>query len=208
MAKKSKPSVDKVVKKVNKEFERTSTQIEGLIDDALKQFDHLHDQLQEPVRKLLKDMDSLREREMRRFHDEFDRRMGEFQELQSSLLNRLGLEPEQTDEADKQAPPAPAEDVQAKPAAPKKASGGKKKASKPAKAKAKATPKAKAKPADKSDLTRIKGIGPVTAKKMQDAGITSIEQIAKPSQGDKEKLKAFKSVKGYNQFQAEAKKLL
>ena len=57
MAKKAKPSVDKIVKKVNKEFEKTSAQIEGLINDALKQFDNLQNQVQEPVRKLLKEID-------------------------------------------------------------------------------------------------------------------------------------------------------
>ena len=96
MAKKAKPSVDKIVKKVNKEFEKTSAQIEGLINDALKQFDNLQNQVQEPVRKLLKDMDELRDREMKRFNDEFERRMNEFHELQSALLERLGIASKET----------------------------------------------------------------------------------------------------------------
>ena len=33
MAKKAKQNVDKIVKKVNKEFEKTSAQIEGLVND-------------------------------------------------------------------------------------------------------------------------------------------------------------------------------
>ena len=49
MAKKAKQNVDKIVKKVNKEFEKTSSQIEGLVNDALKQFDSLQNQVQEPV---------------------------------------------------------------------------------------------------------------------------------------------------------------
>lgn len=60
---------------------------------------------------------------------------------------------------------------------------------------------------DKSDLTLVKGIGPATAKKMKDAGITSIDQIANPSAEDQEKLKAFSNVKGYSEFTAEAKKI-
>ena len=59
MAKKAKQNVDKIVKKVNKEFEKTSSQIEGLVNDALKQFDSLQNQVQEPVRKLLKEIDEL-----------------------------------------------------------------------------------------------------------------------------------------------------
>ena len=43
---------------------------------------------------------------------------------------------------------------------------------------------------------------------MKEAGITSIEQIANPSTEDKQKLEAFKSMKGYSQLTAEAKKVL
>jgi predicted flap endonuclease-1-like 5' DNA nuclease len=221
MAKKAKQNVDKIVKKVNKEFEKTSAQIEGLVNDALKQFDSLQNQVQEPVRKLLKEIDELRDREMKRFHEEFERRLEEFHELQSSILERLGVASKEageevkklTDEVSKEASTA------AKKSAPKKtaktASKAKTSTSKPAAEKpatkkpaAKKAPAAKAaKPVDKSDLTLVKGIGPATAKKMKDAGITSIDQIANPSAEDQEKLKAFSNVKGYSQFTAEAKKI-
>jgi len=204
MAKKAKPSVDKIVKKVNKEFEKTSAQIEGLISDALQQFGHLQHQIQDPVRKLLKDMDELRDREMKRFNEEFERRMNEFHELQATLLERVGI-------ASKEARKAADETASKAKSAAKSATGSKPAAKKaPAKkpaARKTATPKA-AKPADKSDLTRVKGIGPATAKKMKEAGITSIEQIANPSAEDKQKLEAFKSMKGYSQLTAEAKKVL
>ncbi|MBO6812334.1 MULTISPECIES: helix-hairpin-helix domain-containing protein [Marinobacter] len=217
MAKKAKQNVDKIVKKVNKEFEKTSAQIEGLVNDALKQFDSLQNQVQEPVRKLLKEIDELRDREMKRFHEEFERRLDEFHELQSSILERLGVASKEagkevkklTDEVSKEAGSA------AKKAAPKKAAKAKAATSKPAAKKpaakkpaARKAPAAKAaKPVDKSDLTLVKGIGPATAKKMKDAGITSIDQIANPSAADQEKLKAFSNVKGYSQFTAEAKKI-
>jgi predicted flap endonuclease-1-like 5' DNA nuclease len=203
MAKKAKPSVDKIVKKVNKEFEKTSSQIEGLVNDALKQFDSLQSQIEEPVRKLLKEVNDLREREMQRFNEEFERRLNEFHELQSSILERLGIAAKEagtdvkklTDEVSKEASTA------AKKAAPK--AKPKTAPKRPA-----STAKKTAKPVDKSDLTKVKGIGPATAKKMKAAGITSIEQIANPSADDKEKLKAFKSLKGYDQLSAEAKKVL
>lgn len=217
MAKKAKQNVDKIVKKVNKEFEKTSAQIEGLVNDALKQFDSLQNQVQEPVRKLLKEIDELRDREMKRFHEEFERRLDEFHELQSSILERLGVASKEagkevkklTDEVSKEASTA------AKKTAPKKAAKAKASTSKPAAKKpaakkpaARKAPAAKAaKPVDKSDLTLVKGIGPATAKKMKDAGITSIDQIANPSAADQEKLKAFSNVKGYSQFTAEAKKI-
>ncbi|WP_417566655.1 helix-hairpin-helix domain-containing protein [Marinobacter sp.] len=216
MAKKAKQNVDKIVKKVNKEFEKTSSQIEGLVNDALKQFDSLQNQVQEPVRKLLKEIDELRDREMKRFHEEFERRLNEFHELQSSILERLGVASKEageevkklTDEVSKEAKTA------AKDAVPKKTtkapSKSKAAASKPAAKKpaARKAPASKAaKPVDKSDLTLVKGIGPATAKKMKDAGITSIDQIANPSEADQEKLKAFANIKGYSQLTAEAKKI-
>ncbi|WP_303289618.1 helix-hairpin-helix domain-containing protein [Marinobacter sp. SS5-14b] len=208
MAKKAKPSVDKIVKKVNKEFEKASSQIESLITDALKQFDNLQHQVQDPVRKLLKEVDELREREMTRFNDEFERRMNEFHELQASLLDRLGIASKEAGKdakktADKvagKASKAVKTATAAKPAA-KKAPAKKPAAKKPAASKA-------AKPVDKSDLTRVKGVGPATAKKMKEAGITSIEQIANPSDADKQKLEAFKSIKGFSELSAEAKKVL
>ena len=221
MAKKAKQNVDKIVKKVNKEFEKTSAQIEGLVNDALKQFDSLQNQVQEPVRKLLKEIDELRDREMKRFHEEFERRLDEFHELQSSILERLGVASKEagkevkklTDEVSKEAGSAAkkaAPKKAAKPAAKAKAATSKPAAKKPAAKKpaARKAPAAKAaKSVDKSDLTLVKGIGPATAKKMKDAGITSIDQIANPSAADQEKLKAFSNVKGYSQFTAEAKKI-
>jgi predicted flap endonuclease-1-like 5' DNA nuclease len=210
MAKKAKPSVDKIVKKVNKEFEKTSAQIEGLINDALKQFDNLQNQVQEPVRKLLKDMDELRDREMKRFNDEFERRMNEFHELQSALLERLGIASRETGKSVSKSGESTSKASGTKKAAPaKKTAAAKPAAKKTSTAKPKAAaPKKSAKPADKSDLTRVKGIGPATAKKMKEAGITSIEQIANPSDADKQKLEAFKSLKGFSELSAEAKKVL
>ncbi|MDP4546222.1 helix-hairpin-helix domain-containing protein [Marinobacter sp. MDS2] len=210
MAKKSKPSIEAIVKSVNKEFDKASTQIEGLINDALKQLDQLQSQVQEPVRKLLKEVEELREREIGRFNDELERRMNDFHELQTSLLEKLGIASKEVETDVKKAAKTtvkkaktaaqPAKPAAKKPAA-KKAPAKKPAAKKPAAKKA-------AKPADKSDLTLVKGIGPATAKKMKDAGITSIEQIANPSDADKKKLEAFKSVKGFDSLSSEAKKVL
>ncbi|WP_372965674.1 helix-hairpin-helix domain-containing protein [Marinobacter sp.] len=203
MAKKAKPSIDKIVKKVNKEFEKASSQIENLITDGLKQFDQLQSQVQDPVRKLLKEIEELREREVARFNDEFERRMNEFHELQASLLDKLGMASKDAGEDVKKAVDTATEKARkaAKPTTPAKPAAKKPAAKKPAKPKA---PKS----VDKSDLTRVKGIGPATAKKMKEAGITSIEQIANPSEADKQKLEAFKSVKGFSELSAEAKKVL
>lgn len=207
MAKKAKSSVDKIVKKVNKEFEKTSSQIEGLVGDARKQLDSLQHQVQDPVRKLLKEVDELREREMKRFSDEFERRLDEFHELQSNILERLGVaSKEDIRKAEKESKkelkkaPASATSTSGKKSAAKKAA--------PKEPAAKKAPAAKAKkPVDKSNLTLVKGIGPATAKKMKDAGITSIDQIANPSAADQETLNGFSNIKGFDQLIAEAKKI-
>lgn len=211
MAKNAKSSVDKIVKKVNKEFEKTSAQIETLISDAMKHFDTLQHQVQDPVRKLLKEVDELRERELRRFNDEFERRLDEFHELQSNILERLGVaskedikKAEKESKAELKKKPAASKKPAAKPAA-KKAAPKKAATKKPATKKAPSTKQSK--PTDRSDLTLVKGIGPATAKKMKDAGITSIDQIANPSEADQEKLSAFSSIKGFDQLTAEAKKI-
>jgi predicted flap endonuclease-1-like 5' DNA nuclease/DNA-binding protein H-NS len=249
MAKKDKPkNVEKMVKKVNKKFAKTTSHIESLFNDALKQFDNLQSQIKEPVHKLRKDIDQLRDREMKRFNEEFERRLQEFQEMQNSLLERLGLGHADEDKPDNKKPalPTPAAPKKKKKAksgsdvapesAPPKSKAPKSKA--PKKTKAKATPepastpaptsaeapakapakapvpapaKTKAKTtqlADPSDLTRVKGIGPATQKKMKEAGLTTIGQIAYPSADDQEKLKAFASIKGFDQLAAEAKKIV
>lgn len=219
MAKKAKPSVDKIVKKVNKEFDKTSSQIEKLINDALKQFDSLQNQIQEPVRKLLKEVDELRDREMKRFNEEFERRLNEFHELQNSILDRLGIASKEVKkEIEKTADSASAKVGAAKSKATKPKTAAKPAAKKaPAKTVAKPKPKTTAKkapvkkaakPANMNDLTRVKGIGPATAKKMQEAGINSIEQIATPSAADEEKLQAFSKIKGFATLSDEAKKVL
>ncbi|NMT63628.1 helix-hairpin-helix domain-containing protein [Marinobacter orientalis] len=218
MAKKAnKQNVDKVVKKVNKEFDKTSSRIEKLIDEALKQFDGVQNQIQEPVRKLLKELDELRDREMKRFSEEYERRLGEFQELQNTVMDRLGVSSKEVKKAAKK----PAKSTKKKSASTKtaakktakpKTDSGKSGASTAKAASGKTTTAARKtaeqKPKDKSDLTRVKGIGPATAKKMKEAGITSIEQIAHPSAEDQEKLQAFSGVKGFSTFSDEAKKII
>ncbi|HCW89225.1 MAG TPA: hypothetical protein DHU56_04100 [Marinobacter sp.] len=221
MAKKATPpSVDKIVKKVNKELEKTARQIESLINDALKQLDALQNQIHEPIQRLLKEADELREREMKRLHDEFERRLSEFHELQGTVLERLGLASKEAEKkvgklankASDKLPGAEGKTDGKSAAAPaSKTTTGKKSAAKKTTAKKAASassagPAAKA--ADHSDLTRVKGIGPATAQKMKNAGITSIEQIANPGPEDEEKLQAFSSLRGFSTLREEAKKVL
>lgn len=198
MAKKEKLGVDKIVKRVNKEFEKTSGQIETLISDALKQLDNLQNQIQEPIRKILDEMDRLREREFARFQEEFDRRVQEFQNLQNNLLERVGIS---------------AKGKRQKPGSEtgKSAPSGARKGAAPAPAKkaaAKAKAPAPAKAAPQPKLSDIKGVGPATIKKMNAMGIDSVKQVANPTPEEKKKLDEFSSMKGYDTWQSQARKLL
>lgn len=298
---KDKSGVSKIRKKLNKEFERTSSQVEALIGDALKQISHLQHQIQDPVRKLISDLEHIREREMKRLHDEFERRMNELHEVQSSMLERLGVGSKAArkslvDKASRSTKEAPkvakdkAETVAnaAAESAAETATHGKaiaksaKSTSKPAKAakaaksaarsagdKAKSETKAAADTAKASasagapkgngsaqrspasekqpqnsqasgsgsaepvaggsgakpqatsggksgngsgnnrdtDLTRIKGIGPVTAQRLQEKGIARIQQVANPSPEDQKVLEQFKTGRGLEVWKENAQKL-
>lgn len=235
MAKKQKSGVDKAVKKVSDEFEKTSSQIEGLVNDAFRQFDNLQNQVHEPVKKLIAEMEALREREMKRFSDELERRLNEFREIQQNILERVGIASD-TKIQDKKLPSATKSPKKAagsesakrktaaksgtktsakvtntgdskKAAAPQQSTAKKSPAKKSQAAKSTGTPK-KAKALDENDLTSIKGIGPATAEKMRATGITSIRQLAAPSEADDKKLQEFARMRGFETWKTEAEKLI
>ncbi|MDX1452716.1 MAG: hypothetical protein R3183_09180 [Oleiphilaceae bacterium] len=240
MSKKDKLGLDKVVTRINKEFEKTSSQFDKLVSDAFKQLDNLQSQIHEPIKKIMEDMDKIRDREVSRFQSEFDKRMKEFSELQSQLLDKLGMEnkkkgatPTKTTATKKSSTttktsakkttakktaakkPATAKSTTRKPAAKKPAAKKAPAAKKPAAAKK--APAAKkptaAKPATKptakasNELTKLAGVGPALAKRLNDAGITTLKQIANPSDSDKKALEAFSKTKGFATWQPKAQEL-
>lgn len=80
------------------------------------------------------------------------------------------------------------------------------------KAAAKKAPVKKA-PAKKSSakapsIASINGIGPVTVKKLEEAGITSLNDIAEPSAEKKKTLEQFSKVRGFSTWQTQAQALL
>ncbi|WP_369821122.1 helix-hairpin-helix domain-containing protein [Oleiphilus sp. HI0067] len=58
------------------------------------------------------------------------------------------------------------------------------------------------------NLSKLPGVGPATAKKLAEAGITSFKQVANPSAADKKKLEAFAKTKGFADWTAKAKELI
>ena len=208
MSKKDKLGLDKVVSRFNKEFEKTSSQFNKLVGDAFKQLETLQSQVQDPIKKIMEDLDKLRDREMNRFQSEFDKRLKEFHELQTQLLEKIGVE---------QPKPAPKKTVKPTPkkatkAAPKSIPKTKQPAKSVAKkTTAKKTPVKKnssAKTASKAKIADINGVGPATVKKLSEAGIKDLSQIAKPSAQEKKTLETFNKVKGFSSWQEQATKLI
>ncbi|MFT6029830.1 MAG: putative flap endonuclease-1-like 5' DNA nuclease [Oleiphilaceae bacterium] len=60
----------------------------------------------------------------------------------------------------------------------------------------------------KSALASIKGVGPATLKKLEDAGFTSLEELADTPESKAEALKTFEKVKGFETWAQQAKDLL
>jgi predicted flap endonuclease-1-like 5' DNA nuclease len=244
MSKKDKLSLDNVVSRINKEIESTSKQFDKMMNEAFRQLDTLQSQLHAPIKKIIEDVDKIRDREVNRIQTEFDKRIKEFSDLQEQLLEKVGVEKSKLNKAvskvkkpvAKKTTTAPAAKKPAakKPAAKKptvtpaaKKPAAKKPAAKkptatpaakkPAAKKPTATPAAK-KPAAKKpattatakseNLTKITGLGPATAKKLKEAGITSFAQIATPNTKEKAELEKFSKLKGYATWANEAKKLI
>ena len=245
MSKKDKLGIDKVVSKLNKEFEATSKQFEKMVGDAFKQLDSLQAQVHEPMKKLMEDVQKISDREVSRVQKELDKRIKEFNSLQDQLKDKLGVEKKKVSAtvskakasvtskvkpaskaAAKKAPvkKAPVKKAVTKKAPVKKAPATKKPVAKKAPAKAapakkpavkkaapkKAAPKAPAKAAAKPssiNLTQLPGVGPATAKKLEQAGFKTFKQIAAPTAAEKKKLEAFAKTKGFADWAAKAKEL-
>jgi predicted flap endonuclease-1-like 5' DNA nuclease len=141
---------------------------------------------------------------MNRFQSEFDKRLKEFHELQTQLLEKIGVE---------QPKPAPKKSVKTTPKKATKATPKTKQAAKPVakKTTAKKAPAKKTTPTktvSKAKIADINGVGPATVKKLSEAGIKELSQIANPSAQEKKTLEAFNKVKGFSSWQEQANKLI
>jgi predicted flap endonuclease-1-like 5' DNA nuclease len=210
MAKKSKKQgTDKIIKDINKEFEKTSSKVEKMVGKALKKLESFQAKIQEPIRKMAGDLDRVRERELKRLNAELDRRRDELYKFRENMLERLGVAARDAKKKAKKSGKKIKSDASLKVSDAMPAEVAEKvptpnKTPKPATPSATKTPKPKK---DRSDLTQVKGIGPATEKKLKDAGITTIDQIANPSTEDLEKLKAFSSSRGFSNWSTEARKV-
>ena len=234
MAKKNvvKKSVNKIGNLVSKEIQKATEQLQTFLGDLSKQTEELHKQVREPLKNFVKELEELRSKELKKLNDEYQRITSDLATLQEQLSDKLGIPlpslRKAAPEASPSEQPAEPQPTVASPEVVKSATNApaKPKAAAPAKtttAKKTAAPKkAAAKPAAKSasktaatksttngdDLTKLTGIGPALAKKLNNAGITRFQQIATPNEADQQALAKIGKVKNSDKWQDEAKALL
>lgn len=213
LAKENKPSKDTkdvIIKELNSRLKSTRKEMQKQVDELTSQLKSLKSDIQKPTAKLIKKLEKKYHKQIVTMQDEFDDRMAQVLELQEKVVShlpadiaeKLGLK-----EAPAKAPTkAATKTAPAKKVATKKAAAPKQ-APKPAPKKAPAKPKAKATPKAPT-IASVNGIGPVLQKKLAEAGITTLEQLADPSPEQASALEAFKGNRGFDSWQAQAKSLL
>ena len=147
----------------------------------------------------MEDLDKLRDKEMNRFQAEFDKKLNEFHELQSQLLEKIGVE---------QTKPAPKKTSKTKPVKKAAAKTKAKAVAKKSPEKKTSTKKVPASTKGANKLSDLNGVGPATVKKLNDAGITKLTQLAKPTQKEKKILVDFTKTKGFDTWQGQAEQLI
>lgn len=95
MAKKSKglvkKNIDKIGDRVSEELHRATEQIQTVVNDFYQQAEGIQKQISDPVKKLIKDIEDVRDKELKRVQDEYQRVIGEIGTLQAQVLEKLGL---------------------------------------------------------------------------------------------------------------------
>lgn len=183
-AKKSKKSAKGSTEKESL-FKSLKGQLKASREELLSQVESLSTELQElkknnSTKKIIKKLDKKYKNNLASIQKEFNEQLDNLQAVQSKLLDQL-----------------PAEVRDKLSLTPK--------TEKPQAAK-KATSSSVTK--NTSSLKAIKGIGPVTIKKLEAAGFSSLEDIAHPPEHKKEALKAFEKTRGYDSWQKQAEALL
>jgi predicted flap endonuclease-1-like 5' DNA nuclease len=185
-----------LLKDINKKVTSTKKDLQKQVDELTAQVNELREEATKPASKWLKKIEKQYQKQFNKQQKEFEERAEALLETKNKLVGQLEDALSKLPLADKiiPAPKTPAQ----------KAKATVKKATTTAKAKATTAAK-KATGAAKSNISQIKGVGPATVKKLNDAGFNSLEDLANASA---EKLAQFKSVRGSDTWVAQAKELL
>lgn len=185
-----------LLKDINKKVASTKKDLQKQVDELTAQVNELREEATKPASKWLKKIEKQYQKQLSKQQKEFEDRAEALLEAKNKLVGQLEDALSKLPLADKimPAPKTPAQ----------KAKATVKKAATTAKAKATTATKA-ASGAAKSSVAQLKGVGPATVKKLNAAGINSLEDIANASA---EKLAEFKSVRGSDSWVSQAKDLL
>jgi len=191
-----------LVKDINTKLKGTRKELQGQVNDLNKQIKTLQKDLnksvekdiKKPTMKLIDKLEKNYQDQMKKMQKEFDERVESLSALQDRLISHLPqevIDKLHLKEAPKKTPAR-------KPAA-KKA---------PVAARKTAAPKPNKPKTRAPKISDIKGIGPVLQKKLAEAGIKEVSDIASPSAANQKALEEFKQTRGYETWQSQARELL
>ena len=207
---------DNILDEINAKRKSAQKDLQKQVDELTSQVKILSKDPAKTARKFLKAMEKSYHEKVAQLQKDFDKRMVAVHKLQDRVIAQLP-----TELAEKLHLKASSETEPAKPktatkkakpktvtkAAPKAAPKTATKTAKP-KTVTKAAPKAATKAVKTPTIASIVGIGPVTHKKLIDAGFTSLEDLANTPVSKIEALKQFEKTKGFTTWKKEAQALL
>ncbi len=194
-----------LVKDINTKLKSTRKELQGQVDDLNKQIKSLQKDInksvekdiKKPTMKLIDRLEKNYQTQLKKMQKEFDDRLSSVHALQDKLISQLPKEVVEKLHLKETRKPAVRKPAARKPAAKKAPVAARKAAPKPN------VPKTRA-----PKISDIKGIGPVLQKKLAEAGIKEVSDIASPSAATQKALEEFKQTRGYNTWQSQAKELL
>lgn len=181
-----------LLKDINKKVASTKKDLQKQVDELTAQVNELREEATKPASKWLKKIEKQYQKQLSKQQKEFEDRAEALLEAKNKLVGQLEDALSKLPLADK-IMPAPKTPAQKAKATVKKAATTVTTATKAASG------------AAKSSVAQLKGVGPATVKKLNAAGINSLEDIANASA---EKLAEFKSVRGSDSWVSQAKDLL
>ncbi|MFT4938379.1 MAG: putative flap endonuclease-1-like 5' DNA nuclease [Paraglaciecola sp.] len=191
---------DSILEEINSKLKSGQKDLQKQVDELTAQVKNLSNDPSKTARKFIKVIEKSYHKKLAQLQKDFDKRMVAVHKLQDKVIAHL--------------PTELAERLHLKTNSPTKSV---KKPSKAAK-----TPVVKinkrgtvkpetvtvARAPKKPTIASINGIGPVTHKKLVEAGFTSLEDLANTPASKTEALKQFEKTKGFNTWQKEAQALL
>jgi predicted flap endonuclease-1-like 5' DNA nuclease len=179
----------KTLKKIDSKLMSTKEELENQVEDLSSQVKKLSKKSGKKALKLLKKLDASYHRRLVHLQSEFEEGLASLSKVQDTVLERLPnfFSDKSNSTTSKTAKSTKAANLEVK------------------------TPVSKPRPKvaiKKSNLSLIKGIGPVMEKKLAEEGITTLSDIANTPRSKIDVLKKFEKERGFNTWKEQAKALL